>query len=142
MTINKTEGDLPTNLVLALGKSALHERALVPVPAKFQGSVRIPIVLPQNVEDVPPPICYGPFASVIPCSTSYETRWYRNHFRDKVESAGCVPFHAFTWSLAGTFEDGLLLTPPPNLQLELFAFVPSRDPISWNGAFFIGNGCQ
>jgi hypothetical protein len=142
VTINKTEGDLPTNVVLALGKSELYERALVPVPAKFQGTVRIPIVLPQNVEDVPPPTCYGPFGNVVPCSKAYQTRWYRNHFRDKVDNAGCVPFHAFTFSLAGTFEDGLLLTPPANLQLELFAVVPPRDPISWNGAFFTADSCQ
>jgi hypothetical protein len=135
VSISKTDGDLPGGLVLSLGKSDLFGGVVVPVPQRFAGTILIPIVLPPNVEDVPPPVC-APFGVPVPCSKAYTTRWYRNHFRQKVEGAQCAVFHAFTWYQTGN----LHLTPPPSLQLEYLAVVPAQSWSTWGGTPFIG--CQ
>ena len=78
-------GDLPTNLVLALGKSALYERALVPVPAKFPGSVQDPDCVPPERRGC---AAANLLRTIRDCHSlldiiAKKTRWYRNHFRDR-----------------------------------------------------------
>jgi hypothetical protein len=140
LTLNKTAGDLPDNLVLARGQPGnLFAADLTHIPSNWLGhdTLRVPIVLQADVSDVPPPVCkWGLAQQPIPCSSAQKAIYFRDQFKARLNSVSCVTLNTSTQRMLFGW---MPTAAPAGLAISSLITAQPKVDATWGGKFF--NNC-
>ncbi len=141
VTLNKTGGDLPGNLVLARGQPGnLFAPDMAHIPSRWLGTgetLRIPMVLQPDMSDVPAPTCTAFFNLPIPCSTAQKAIYFRDKFKARLNVEPCVNLNTSTKALLlGWFP----VTPASDLAISSLVTVQPKVDAAWGGKIFSNCG--
>ena len=136
LTLHKTGGDLPDNLVLAHGQPGnLFAPDTAHIPSHWLGSgdtLRVPTVLQPDMSDVPPPTCTLIFNQPIPCTTAQKAVYFRDKFKARLGAATCVNLSTSTKAmLFGWFP----ANPATELSITSSVLVNPKVDVGWGGKF-------
>jgi hypothetical protein len=134
IVLHKTAGELPANLVLERAGSNLYASAALSVPSRWvSDTLRIPMVLDANLDNLAKPVCHDPFGVIeVPCASKYTAIWYRDRFRTAATAQSCVALNVRTRVFSGWSS----LPPPTNLDVSTWPLVEPLVSTSWNGKYF------